>query len=249
MAAEPDEGVTAGPGERSAPVGLFEPMPTARTSAAIVGQLRTLIRRGHLPVGSRLPAERDLCEQLGVSRLSVREALRALESSGLVEIRLGSHGGAFVTVPTIGSAGQGLTDLLSVSGLSAANVTEARTLYESGVVLPLAAERADAADLRDLRTLCDDEERARDQGSYGVAVSFAFHLRLAVAAHNPAVSMIMESFREAILMSMREAHHEGNQGAQEHRAVVDAIERRDAASARSILAGHLRRTADAVAGR
>jgi GntR family transcriptional repressor for pyruvate dehydrogenase complex len=245
----PDEKVTAGSEGRSAPADLFQPMPTTRTSAAIVGQLRTLIRKGRLPVGSRLPAERELCEQLGVSRLSVREALRALESSGLVEIRLGSHGGAFVTVPTIDSAGQGLTDLLSVSGLSAANVTEARTLYESGVVLPLAAERADAADLRDLRTLCDDEERARKEGSYGVAVSFEFHLRLAVAAHNPAVAMIMESFREAILMSMREAHHEGNQGVQEHRAVVDAIERRDVASATSILASHLRRTADAVAGR
>jgi DNA-binding FadR family transcriptional regulator len=249
VAAEPDEAVTAGPGEHGAPVGLFEPMPTARTSVAIVGQLRNLIRSGRLPVGSRLPAERELCEQLGVSRLSVREALRALESSGLVEIRLGSHGGAFVTAPTVGSAGQGITDLLSVSRLSAANVTEARTLFELGVVLPLAAERADTTDLGDLRALCDDEERARNQGTYSVAVSFGFHLRLAVAAHNPAVSMIMDSFREAILMSMHEAHHEGNQGVQEHRGVVDAIERRDAASARQILASHLRRTADAVAGR
>ena len=241
--------MTAWSGEQGAPVGLFEPMPTARTSAAIVGQLRNLIRSGRLPVGSRLPAERELCERLGVSRLSVREALRALEASGLVEIRLGSHGGAFVTAPTTGSAGQGITDLLSVSGFSAANVTEARILFELGVILPLAAERADATDLRDLRALCDDEERARNQGTYSVAVSFGFHLRLAVAAHNPAVTMIMESFREAILMSMREAHHEGNQGAQEHRGVVDAIERRDATSARRILGSHLRRTADAVVGR
>lgn len=249
MTAEPDKAATAGPGERGAPGGLFEPVPAARTSAAIVGQLRGLIRSGRLPVGSRLPAERDLCEQLGVSRLSVREALRALESSGLVEIRLGAHGGAFVTAPTAGSAGQGITDLLSVSGLSAANVTEARTLFELGVVLPLAVERADATDLRDLRALCDDEERARNLGTYSVAVSFGFHSRLAAAAHNPAVSMIMESFREAILMSMREAHHEGNQGAREHRGVVDAIERRDAVAAGQRLASHLRRTADAVAGR
>ena len=249
MTAERDETVTAGSGDQGSPVSLFEPMPTARTSVAIVGQLRNLIRSGRLPVGSRLPAERELCGQLGVSRLSVREALRALESSGLVEIRLGAHGGAFVTAPTVGRAGQGITDLLSVSGLSAANVTEARTLFELGVVLPLAVERADAADLHDLRALCDDEERARDQGAYSVAVSFGFHSRLAVAAHNPAVSMIMESFREAILMSMREAHHEGNQGAQEHRAVVDAIERRDAASSSRIMSSHLRRTADAVAGR
>lgn len=235
--------------EPNAHAGLFEPTPPVRTSAAIVSQIRSLIRGGQLPIGSRLPAERELCEQLGVSRLSLREALRALESSGLIEVRLGSHGGAFVTAPTTGSAGQGITDLLSTSGLSAANVTEARTLFELGVVLPLAVERATETDVRELRALCDEEERARNEGSYNVAVSFGFHLQLAIASHNPAVSMIMESFREAILMSMREANHEGNQGADEHRAVVDAIERGDSESASRIMAAHLRRTADAVAGR
>ncbi len=239
MAAELDE--------PNAHTGLFEPMPAARTSAAIVSQIRNLIRSGRLPIGSRLPAERELCGHLGVSRLSLREALRVLESNGLVEIRLGSHGGAFVTTPTTGSAGQGITDLLSTSGLSAVNVTEARTLFELGVVLPLAGERATETDLRELRALCDEEERGRNQGTYGVAVSFEFHLRLAMASHNPAVSMIMESFREAIMMSMREAHHEGNQGAEEHRGVVDAIERGDSESAKRIMAEHLRRTADAVA--
>lgn len=239
MAAELDE-----PNGRTA---LFEPMPAVRTSAAIVNQIRGLIRGGQLPIGSRLPAERELCEQLGVSRLSLREALRVLESSGLVEIRLGSHGGAFVTAPTTGSAGQGITDLLSTSGLSAVNVTEARTLFELGVVLPLVCERATETDVRELRALCAEEERARDQGTYSAAVSFGFHLRLAVASHNPAVNMIMESFRDAILMSIREARHEGNQGAQEHRAVVDAIERGDAKSASQLMSAHLKRTADAVA--
>jgi GntR family transcriptional repressor for pyruvate dehydrogenase complex len=233
--------------EQNAPTGLFEPTPAVRTSAAIVRQFRGLIRSGQLPIGSRLPAERELCEKLEVSRLSLREALRVLESSGLIEIRLGSHGGAFVTAPTAGSAGQGITDLLSTSGLSAVNVTEARTLIELGVVLPLVVGRATETDVKELRALCDDEERARNQGTYRVAVSFAFHLRLARASHNPAVSMIMESFREAILMSMREAHHEGNQGAEEHRAIVDAIERGDRGSAGQIMAAHLRRTADAVA--
>ena len=84
--------------------------------------------------------------------------------------------------------------------------------------------------LSPLRALCDEEERARDQGTYRVAVSSGFHPRLAMASHNPAVSMIMESFREAILMSMRETHHEGSRGVEEHRGVVDAIERGDSQS-------------------
>lgn len=231
----------------SVPAGLFEPIPAARTSAAIVTRLRAMIRSGDLPLGSRLPPERDLCEQLGVSRLSLREALRVLEASGLIEIRLGARGGAFVTAPTADSAGQGITDLLSTSGLSAVNVTEARMLFELGVILPLVGERATETDLRELRELCDEEEKTRNDGTYGPAVSFAFHQRLATATHNPAVQMIMESFREAILMSIQEAHHEGNSGAAEHRAFVDAIESGDVTSAQQILADHLQRTADAVA--
>jgi GntR family transcriptional repressor for pyruvate dehydrogenase complex len=241
--------VTARPDVPGVPVALFQPMPATRTSATITSQLRAMIRSGQLPIGSRLPSERELCEQLGVSRLSLREALRVLEATGLIEIRLGSHGGAFVTAPSAGSAGQGITDLLSTSGLSAVNVTEARILFELGVVLPLVSERATESDLSELRALCDEEEVARDRGTYDVAVSFAFHLRLAMASHNPAVSMIMESFREAILMSMREAQHEGNSGAAEHRSVVDAIEAGDGALASRILADHLKRTADAVGSR
>jgi DNA-binding FadR family transcriptional regulator len=212
----------------------------------IVNQIRALIRTGELPIGARLPPERDLCDRMGVSRLTLREALRALEVNGLIEVRAGAYGGAFVTAPTAGRAGEGITDLLSTSGLSAGDVTEARIAFELGIV-SLVCERATEADIRELRQLCDEAEEAREVGGYSVAMSFGFHLRVATAAHNPAIEMIMESFREAILMSMRQAHHEGKQGVAEHRAYIDAIERGDALPARRILADHLQRTADAVA--
>lgn len=226
---------------------IFRPVPTSRPSAMIVGQIRELIRSGELPIGTRLPAERDLCERMNVSRLTLREALRALEVSGLIQIRAGAHGGAFVTTPNTDSAGQGLTDLLSTSGLSASQVTEARIALEMGVVEHI-CQRATEDDLRDLRVLCDQAEEAREHGSYTVEMSYDFHLRAVQASHNPALGMIMGSIRDAVLMSMRVAHHEGKQGVEEHRAFVDAIERKDAAEARRVLAAHLRRTAEAVAG-
>ncbi len=230
-----------------APAGVFRPVPSAgRTSAMIVNQIRALIRTGELPIGARLPAERDLCDQMGVSRLTLREALRALEVNGLIEVRAGARGGAFVTAPTAAGAGQGITDLLSTSGLTASEVTEARIAFELGII-PLIAARATEADIRDLRTLCDEAEQAREHGGYSVAMSFGFHLRAVSAAHNPAIEMIMESFRETILMSMREARHEGVQGVAEHRAFVDAVEARDPRLARRVMADHLQRTADAVA--
>lgn len=227
---------------------MFQRVISNRVSTSIVDQVRTLIRTGELPIGSRLPSERELCERLGVSRLSLREALRMLEANGLIQIRVGARGGAFVTVPTTGQVGEGITDLLSMSGLSAGEVTEARAVFELGVI-PLVCERATDEDIADLMALCDEAATAREQGTYSVAMSFGFHLRVATASHNPAVAMLLQSFREAILMSLQEAHHEGQQGVDEHRALVDAIRERDAARAHQVMADHLERTAKRVASR
>jgi DNA-binding FadR family transcriptional regulator len=232
----------------SAQVGdLFHPVAVARVSQAIVGQVRALIRTGELGVGDRLPAERDLCERFGVSRVTVREALRILETNGLIEIRVGSRGGAFVTAPTTRRIGEGITDLLSMSGLSAADVTEARAVLELGVV-PLVCERADDRELDELLELCEEAARAREAGTYTVTMSFDFHLRFVAASHNPAIVMLLHSFREPVLMSLREAHHEGRQGVAEHRALVEAIRARDVERAQQVMADHLQRTARRVAG-
>src|SRR6201992_4299274 len=110
--------------------GLFSRVSVGRISEIIVDQIRLLMREGQLKPGDRLPPERDLCEQFGVSRVTVREALRMLESSGLVEIRVGARGGAFVTAPSSDRGGEGLSDLLSLSVIDAADVTEVRMILE-----------------------------------------------------------------------------------------------------------------------
>jgi GntR family transcriptional repressor for pyruvate dehydrogenase complex len=226
---------------------LFHPVVTGRMSQAIVDQVRALIRTGELGIGARLPSERDLCERFGVSRVTVREALRILEVNGLIEIRLGAHGGAYVTAPTTGRVGEGITDLLSMSGLSAAEVTEARAVVELGVI-PLVVARATDDELAGLLALCDEAARARDADTYTVTMSFDFHLQVAASAHNPAIVMLMQSFREPVLMSLREAQHEGRQGVAEHRAFVEAVRARDAAQAQAIMTDHLQRTARRVQG-
>ncbi|PYS03236.1 MAG: hypothetical protein DMG16_06310 [Acidobacteria bacterium] len=75
---------------------IFHRVRVSRTSKAVVRQLQDAFFSGRFRAGDRLPPERGLAEQFGVSRISVRDALRSLESSGLVEIRVGSNGGAFV---------------------------------------------------------------------------------------------------------------------------------------------------------
>src|SRR5580692_13164707 len=126
---------------------LFSPVSMGRISEVIVEQIRQLMRAGELRPGDRLPAERELCENFGVSRVTVREALRMLESSGLVEIRVGARGGAFVTAPTSDRVGDGLADLLSLSVINAGDVTEVRLILELGIV-PLVRSEEHTSELQ-----------------------------------------------------------------------------------------------------
>jgi GntR family transcriptional repressor for pyruvate dehydrogenase complex len=224
---------------------LFHPVASVRMSTSIVDQIRARIRSGELQVGTRLPAERELCTQFGVSRLTIREALRMLEANGLVTIKLGKEGGAFVSAPTASLVGQGMTDLITTAALSSTDMTEVRTIVESGF-LPLICERATDADIQALLAMCDRDERARRSGTYTVEMSFEFHLSLAACAHNPAASLILEAFRGPIVRSLADAHHLGTSGVAEHRSIVAAIARRDVDAAAAVMTEHLARTARAI---
>ena len=229
--------------------GLYKTVSSNRMSEAIVEQIRSLIRSEQLRPGDRLPSERDLGERMGVSRVTVREALRMLESSGLVEIRVGARGGAFVTVPTTGHVGDGLTDMLTLSALTAADVTEVRLLLEVGII-PLVIERATEEDLTALEQICQRSRDAIKRGEHSLDRSAEFHARVAQSTRNPALVMLVESFRGPILMSLQEARdtapETGALGTDEHEAFTEAVRRRDTEQATRIMREHLERTAHRV---
>lgn len=231
-------------------VDLFSTVSVGRVSQVIVDQIRTLIRQGRLRPGDRLPSERDLCERFGVSRVTVREALRVLEAGGLIDVRVGARGGAFVTTPTNARLGEGLADLLQLSPLTAAEVTEARMVFELGIV-PLVVERATEEDLVALERLCSDQQAALDAERYTMEMSAEFHVRVAASTHNKAVEMLVQSFHGPLLMSLKEAQIAaplmGHRGAHEHLEFVHAVRRRDVAAAEAIMQVHIDRTATRVA--
>lgn len=228
---------------------IFSPVSVGRISEIIVEQIRVLMRQGQLKPGDRLPPERDLCERFGVSRVTVREALRMLESSGLVQIRVGARGGAFVTAPSSDRVGAGLTDMLTLSALSAADVTEVRMILEVGI-MPLVCERATDQDIADLEEICQRSEAALQSGEYSMDYSLEFHTRVAQATHNPAVVMLVESFRGPIHMSLQQAREVapqmGDLGTREHQRLTEAIRRREPEAATEIMREHLERTARRV---
>lgn len=227
---------------------MFSPVNVDRVSQVIVDQIKLLIRDGRLQPGDRLPSERELCQRFGVSRVTVREALRVLEASGLVAIRVGAHGGAFLTSPSAERLGEGLADLISLASLTAANVTEARIIVELGI-LPLVVERATDDDITALFDMVADGERAVETGEYTIEMSAAFHIRVAACTHNPAIEMLVQSFHGPMLMSLQQSHAAapmGHRGVEEHRELAQAIQSRDLSTARDVMTRHLHRTANRV---
>jgi GntR family transcriptional regulator, transcriptional repressor for pyruvate dehydrogenase complex len=226
---------------------LFSKVSTARASADVVAQIRTAMDTGVLKPGDRLPPERELAERLGVSRVTVRDALRILEANGLVVIRVGARGGAFVTAPEPDHVSEGLANMLMMSQVSADDITEARMILELGAI-ELVCQRATSDDIEALMEICDRSEKALAQGTFDVALSAEFHTRLARSAHNFAVELITEAFQEPMLRSLVRAKsidpHMGDPGVFEHRRIVVAIQAGDVESATTIMSSHLGRTAD-----
>lgn len=228
---------------------MFNPVNPGRASEMIVDQIRLLIRSGQLKPGDRLPAERDLGERFGVSRVTVREALRGLEANGMVAIKVGAHGGAFVTAPTSARVGEGITDLLSLSELTDKEVTEARQVLELGII-PLVCERATEQDIADLLEICDRGDEALAKGTYPMALSAEFHSRVARATHNAAITMLTDSFHGSTLRSLQHVKNDhpemGIRGNREHRRFVTAIKNRNLDRAITVMQTHLGRTARRV---
>ena len=177
----------------------FEPVKTARAFEEIASQVRARFVRGDLTAGQRLPSEREMALQLGVSRNTVREALRSLEMSGVIQMQKGAAGGAFLIPPRGDQIGIALDDMYQLGTLSAAQLTEARTSLEAPVVR-LACRRWTNDQLQ---TLEANVEAAAVQSKAGnllkrSAINLEFHNLLAQATGNPALIALVRGMIEVM---------------------------------------------------
>lgn len=169
----------------------FAAIAPARAVDEIATQVREMVAAGKLRPGDRLPSERDLSTRLHVSRNTLREALRALEHAGIIEMRKGATGGAFVRAGSSGVIVNGLRDLYHLGAITPQQLTEAR-VWLSDIVVRVACERATEEDFAALDANIeasakagDFDERARHNRD--------FHVILARATRNPIVVITMES--------------------------------------------------------
>src|SRR5258708_32376543 len=124
----------------------IEPVSPQRIYQEVANQLRRSPHEGKPKPGDKLPPERDLARMFGVSRNTIRDAMRALEQSGLVELKLGSAGGPFVLPGSSNAVVNGMRDLYFLGAITPDHLSEAR-LSVSAAVIPLACDRMTQEDL------------------------------------------------------------------------------------------------------
>jgi DNA-binding FadR family transcriptional regulator len=207
----------------------------------IADQLRTLIGKGEVAPGARLPAERDLARQLGVSRPSLREALIALEVEGLLDVRVGS--GIYVT-PT-----KGRGRAFEINGASGPfEVIRARWMIE-GECAALAAKHATPAQLRAIKRAHAELLREARRDHNPLDADRAFHVAIAQATGNSALELVVQTLwdqRVGPLYRALEVKLEypamAGDTTDEHEAVLAAILARKPAAARAAMRRHMDKT-------
>ncbi len=227
------------------PIQAIEPR---RLYRQIADQLRSLIQSGEYAVGARLPAERDLAAQLGVSRPSVREALIALEVEGLVDVRVGS---GVVVLPRRSARGRAERAIGNAFGPF--EIIRARQLLE-GELAAVASRRMTKSQVAGLRRVLSAMEADIDAGSMPIHSDREFHLSVAAAAQNgPLLQTLTELYdeRNSPLFETFGHHFENTRtwrmALVEHQSVLDAIAARDADGARRAMQRHLQRSHDRFA--
>ncbi|MES2938942.1 MAG: FadR/GntR family transcriptional regulator [Pseudomonadota bacterium] len=221
---------------------MSAPKPTEprRLYQQIADQIRELIAKGSFHVGDRLPPERELALQLGVSRPSLREALIALDVQGSVEIRGGS--GVYVCPQPDRAAGKATPAL----GESPRELMQARSALESAVVI-LACARCTPAQLRKLRAIVARMQVETDRHRGLLDLDRRFHMTLAEMSGNSVMAhLIAELFDErhspisARLSSKYENSRTWKIALKEHEAILQALEARDPIAAQAAMLSHLR---------
>lgn len=203
-----------------------------RLYQAVVSQVTERILADHLQPGDRLPSERDLSLQLGVSRTAVREAIRALEEKGLVEVRQGS--GTFVRSPAPDSVSASLALYLHTNVARYLQLMDLRSILEPEIASRL-AEKVEPDDLACLQARIARMHKLLDSPQEYAAEDAAFHMDFYRAAHNEVLLMIMQPVMDLLEEAMSVSFQEPGSAESSlslHEKMVEQIAAGDAAGAR-----------------
>jgi len=223
---------------------LYNPIKPRKISDEIVEQIRSLILQGNLKPGESLPPERTLAKELNVSRVSLREALNALQGMGLLEIQQGNR--TCVRPITTRSIHDPLVAFAKSSAANIMKIFEIRKYLELGIVA-MAAERATDEQIAYLERLLQEMEEDLRLNRLGARADHEFHTTLAEATHNEAyihlIKTIYDLLQEELRIAwggifrkkdMREKLFE------QHKNILEAVKQRNPENGREFALVHLR---------
>ncbi len=217
----------------------LEPVRKTRVYEDVVAQIQRLIAEGRLQVGDRLPPERALAARFGVSRTSVRDAIRVLELLGLVEPRQGE--GTVVRDLSPDSLVTPVASLLVRAPALLAELLDVRKMIEPGLAAR-AAVHASAGDLEKLDQIFARQRDRVSSGQLAIEADSEFHYAIATAASNRVIlrvlDVLMDLLRESRERSLQVAGRR-QRSLDGHRRILDALHRRDATAAEAAMRQHL----------
>jgi len=222
---------------------MFQPYKGRRAFEDIAAQIKQAILSERLIDGDRLPSERDLAEQFQVGRVTIREAFRTLETMGLIEVKKGSGGGAFVRAADPEAMASMIMDRLQLEGTTHDQMTEARIGIECAI-MSSAIKHATKEDIEKIR---EDIEVSKEvlPPEYAeeiVARMINFHILLAEASHNIPYKMFIRSMMQWASRKLGDwvpSPGEQQYSYSSHEEICDAIEARDDRLARRLIREHI----------
>ncbi|MEA5457206.1 FCD domain-containing protein [Sinomonas sp. JGH33] len=236
------------PDRRRAERSVSERPTTDRAHDAVLRHIEDSLRSGDLRLGDRLPGERALAEQFGISRASVRDAIRALEVMGIVRSATGSgpNAGTIVVSDPSSALGSALRLHVASQRLPVKDIVEARVMMETWSLAHAAAAPWEPAQLAEPRRLLEAMDDEALPSAAFTALDAQFHVALSALAGNAVVSTMMDSLRESIRGYVDEAvlaHGEWHSIVEElrrqHRGILGAVEARDGERAARLVREHI----------
>lgn len=227
---------------------MLKPIKPKRISDQVFEQLRDLIFRGQFKPGEQLMTEREMAQNLGVSRPTVREAINKLVAMGLVEHRQGQ--GTFVKSPADKAEQNSLAAIMGGADVRLEDLLEVRLGLECNAVA-LAARRASDEDIRELEKSVEEMATATSRGGLGSHADVSFHMAIAYASKNPVQIHIMKSFYDLLFFGIKENLEHlytdpetFKKVVSQHNEIVEAIKRHDSDAAFEAMKKHIQLVLD-----
>lgn len=220
---------------------------TDHLHSLVMEQIRLLITEGQLSPGDRLPTEREMAEQFGVSRTVIRDAIKILSGHGILDVRHGS--GIFVASVNSQQVIERLSEVVLIEPNSMQSLFDVRVILETASVA-WATERASENKFNDLLLLLEESEKivlgnstlSDDQLITLGEMDNTFHLQICTCANNPVLDLLMKNLLDLLAISR---HHSlripdrARRSIKEHRAIVNALKSRNSDYSKEAMISHL----------